>query len=96
MREKTTMTEFLARWHAIVNYRTDNGTVAVDHHLEEIKDLHDLVEQGPHWDTIEKIEIVRIDHCTSDKLTVEQDRELVESWKRQGIWDVVQRLLRPE
>lgn len=60
------------RWQATVYYRTANGTVDIVHELSEIVDLHDLVESGPHWDTIEKIEVIRINHISSETLTVEQ------------------------
>lgn len=59
------------RWRATVNYRTEAGTVDVVHDLSEIRDLHDLIENGPHWDTIEQIVIVRINHVTDTNLTVE-------------------------
>lgn len=51
----------LKRWRAIVNYRLETGTVAdVEHELEELCELHDLVERGPHWDAIVDIRIVRL------------------------------------
>lgn len=59
------------RWKAVIFYRTDNGIVDVEHELLELADIHDRVEAGPHWDCIEKIEIVRINHRTSPTLTVE-------------------------
>jgi hypothetical protein len=65
-----------ARWQATVYYRTDNGTVDVQHLLGELRDLHGFVEAGPHWDTIQRIEIVRIDHCEAADLTVEQSAAL--------------------
>lgn len=49
----------MTRWTAIINYRTNSGTVDVTHDLEELSDLHDVVERGPHWDTIECIVITR-------------------------------------
>lgn len=61
---------FNPRWQATVHYRTDSGIVDVVHGLEEIGDLQELVEIGPHWDTIERIEIVRALAVPSD-LTVE-------------------------
>lgn len=64
------------RWKATVYYRTANGTVDVEHELEELADIHDRVEAGPHWDTVEKIEIVRINHVDSATLTVEQAAQL--------------------
>lgn len=48
------------RWHAVVTYRTKNGPNPVEHDLAELADLHNLVERGPHWDTIEEIKITRI------------------------------------
>jgi len=64
------------RWHAIVAYRSDFGTVDVGHDLREIADIHQIIERGPHWDTIQKIEIFRVNHCTSDALTVEQAEKM--------------------
>ena len=64
------------RWQAAIYYRTDHGTVDVVHELEELADIHNLVEAGPHWDCVEKIEIIRINHNTSDTLTVEQAEKL--------------------
>jgi hypothetical protein len=42
------------RCHAVVHYR-ENGAPDVEHDLEELGELHDLIEHGPHWDTIERI-----------------------------------------
>lgn len=61
-----------ARWRATVHYRTDGGLLDVEHWLEELGDIHDLVERGPHWDSIARIEIERVNHCDSSTLTVEQ------------------------
>ena len=66
----------LARWHATVTYRTDAGPLDVPMLLREIWDLHDRIEQGPHWDTIEKIEIIRVNHIDSPTLTIEQAEEM--------------------
>lgn len=65
----------LVRWIATVFYRTELGLVDVQHDLGEIEELQDLVEAGPHWDTIEKIQIVRADGCDR-KLTVEEAERL--------------------
>lgn len=61
-----------ARWRAVVHYRSDNGTVDVEHFLAELEDLQLIVERGPHWDTVERIEIFRVNHNTSQSLTVEE------------------------
>lgn len=66
----------LTRWRATANYRTEAGTVDVVHDLDELADLHDLIEAGPHWDTIEQILIVRVDHSTAADLTVERAERL--------------------
>ncbi|MGM4987382.1 hypothetical protein [Tardiphaga sp. 841_E9_N1_2] len=60
------------RWQATIHYRTDAGIVDVEHRVSELHEIHDLVERGPHWDTVEKIEVIRINHIDSAALTVEQ------------------------
>ena len=50
--------------------------LAVEMFLREIEDLHDRIELGPHWDTVELIEIRRVNHTDSAKLTLEQAEEL--------------------
>ena len=55
-----------------MHYRTENGAPEVVHDLEELGELHDLIERGPHWDTIARIEVLRVNHCTATDLTVKQ------------------------
>ena len=64
------------RWIATVYYRSDHGTVDVAHQLSELEELHDVVERGPHWDTIVEIRIARAEHVTADTLTVERAEKL--------------------
>jgi hypothetical protein len=64
----------MTRWKATVTYRTDAGPNEVIHDLAEIRDLHDLVERGPHWDTIVDIKIVRAGTPVDRSLTVEAAR----------------------
>ncbi len=66
----------MIRWKVKVIYRTDDGPLDVDHDLEELSYLHDLVERGPHWDTIVRIEITRINHSEAVDLTVEGAKKL--------------------
>ena len=66
----------LIRWRAVEHYRTETGTVYAEHHLEELEELHDYIDLGPHWDTIEKIEVFRINHVSDEKLTVERALKL--------------------
>lgn len=63
------------RWLATVFYRADAGLIDVCHDIEEIEDLHDIIERGPDWNCIERIEIVLLRNTTPG-LTVEQSREL--------------------
>ena len=46
------------RWIATVTYRGDLGEIDNEFHIEELSELHDLVELGPDWNCIERIEIV--------------------------------------
>lgn len=66
----------MRRWLAEITYRTDNGPLMVPHDLAEISDLQALVERGPHWDTIDLIQIFRVNHNTADDLTVEAAEKL--------------------
>ena len=45
------------RWVAVVYYRTTNGMLDVEHQIEELDMLHDLIERGPDFNAIERIEI---------------------------------------
>ena len=61
-----------ARWHAVVQYRTGTETPKnVEVYLEEICDIHDHIERGPHWDTVEIVKIRRINHIASPNLNSE-------------------------
>lgn len=60
------------RWQATVVYRSELGLVDLVHDITEIADLHALVENGPHFDTVARIEIARINHIVGEHLTVEQ------------------------
>jgi hypothetical protein len=40
----------------VVSYLTGGEPLAVEMFLREIEDLHDRIELGPHWDTVEFIE----------------------------------------
>lgn len=60
-----------ARWKATIYYRSNTtGIVDVEHGIEELEELHDIVERGPDWNTIDRIEIV-LDRKTSDGMTIE-------------------------
>ena len=47
------------RWRATVAYRSaELGEIEVEHFFEEIEELDGLVEAGPDWNAIARIEIV--------------------------------------
>lgn len=64
------------RWQATIVYRTNSGPVDTVHTVNELEEIADLVERGPHWDTVIKIEITRINHNESETLTIEQAARL--------------------
>ena len=66
----------LARWKATVFYRTEAGLLDVKMFLDELCDLHDRIEQGPHWDTIASIVVERMNHDEWPDLTIEQSEKL--------------------
>lgn len=59
------------RWQAVVHYRSETGLVDVAHDIEEIADLHDLIERGPDWRAIDRIEF-RLIRTDEPGLTIEQ------------------------
>ena len=64
-----------ANWKAVVYYRTEGGLVDVPHDIGELGDIEILVERGPHWDAIDRIEITRTSR-SYETLTIEQAQEL--------------------
>lgn len=47
-----------ARWNVTAYYRSEAGEIDVVHPLEELADLPALVEAGPHWSALVRIEIL--------------------------------------
>jgi hypothetical protein len=72
------MTENLKpiRWLATVTYRTDSGPTEVDHAFQELGELADIIEAGPNWFAIVKIEILLQDKTLLPGLTVEGAEKL--------------------
>lgn len=58
------------RWAVTINYLTASGVLDVRHEVEEIEDVHGLVERGPDWNAIDSIVITL--QRTTGRLTVEQ------------------------
>ena len=67
----STATAGAARWRALIRYRSRRGAVTKECWLAELEDLHDVVELGPHWDTIELIEVFKVNHSDDPALTLE-------------------------
>lgn len=65
-----------ARWKATIYYRSDDlGLVDVEHGIEELDELQDIVERGPNWNTIDRI-VVTLDRVIHADLTLEQAGEV--------------------
>lgn len=58
------------RWKAVIEYRTDNGIVDVEHNFEEVEELHDIIERGPNWNCMERC-IITLNRVLTPGLTVE-------------------------
>lgn len=41
----------------MVACRSESGLTEVNHYFEQLEDLHDIIERGPNWNTIETIVI---------------------------------------
>lgn len=63
------------RWVATCYYRTTDGLLDVDHGFQELFELHDIIERGPDWHTLDRIE-VRMRRNDTPDLTIEQARDL--------------------
>jgi len=61
----------MKRWLATIYYRSDAGGVDVDHDIEELEELHDIVERGPDWNTIDKI-VVTLARKADERMTIEE------------------------
>lgn len=47
----------LKRWRAEAHYKTESGLVTFKHEFDELDELHDLIEAGPDWTTVDRIEV---------------------------------------
>jgi hypothetical protein len=57
------------RWICTVAYRTHGGLLQVEHALEELSLLHGIIEDGPGFYTIDRIEVRT---AASSTMTIEQ------------------------
>lgn len=61
----------LPRWTVTAFYRTANGLLDVEHHIEELEELQAMIERGPDWYTLDRIEI-RLTDQTAPKVLAAQ------------------------
>jgi len=61
------------RWKADLEYRSEEGGHMLTVYFEEISELSEIIELGPHWDTLLKC-VVTINQPSDDipRLTIEQ------------------------
>jgi hypothetical protein len=60
-----------ARWRVVIYYRSAAGLIDVEHGVEELSEIEALVECGPDWNSINRIEVT-LDRVSHAALTVEQ------------------------
>lgn len=66
-----------ARWKAVLTYRTADGISARTHFFEEILELHDIIEKGPHWSClVDCIVLLNRTSAGVAGLTIEEAYEL--------------------
>ena len=69
------------QWIADVTYRTKKGPVDVRHHMEELLELHELIERGPSFLCIEDISIRYVSPIGTPGMTVEDEKKNLKSPK---------------
>ena len=40
------------RWIVTITYRVATGTTEVEHHVEELDDIAEIIERGPDWNSV--------------------------------------------
>lgn len=66
-----------SRWAATVRYRlNDDAYTEAVHGMEELTELADIIERGPHWDTIIGIEVRLTRPSERGDLTVDEALQL--------------------
>lgn len=58
------------RWIAVATYNSEVGPVDVTHDIEELEDLQSIIEAGPDWNSLMKIEVTlsrKLYDCTVEE-----------------------------
>jgi hypothetical protein len=63
------------RWHVDRTYRSEQGPIMVENDVEELSEVHHLVERGPDWNTLIEIRIT-LNRVSHPGLTVEATENL--------------------
>lgn len=61
-------------WRATIEYLAESGPVDVEYFFDDIVELPDIIERGPHYHSIIKCTVVPV--LTGRRLTVEAATEL--------------------
>lgn len=70
------------RWRFEAHYRTDDGGEIITGDFQELVDLHQIIESGPNWSGLDKIEIT-MNH--DDGRTVEDHMADIEAMDREDL-----------
>jgi len=60
----------MKRWKAVDTYKLATGPVDVEHDIEELDEIADLIERGPDWNSLIDIRITllnRLYDCTVEE-----------------------------
>lgn len=61
-----------ARWKVTLVYRSENGPVDVEHDVEELDEIADLIEAGPDWNALIEGRFTLNRRHEAENYTVEQ------------------------
>lgn len=59
------------RWKATATYRTETGPLVIEHDIEELDELADLIEASHDWNALEDIRITLAERSHPDGWTIE-------------------------
>lgn len=60
----------MKRWKAVATYNSEAGPVDIEHDIEELDEIADLIERGPDWNSLIDIRITlanRLYDCTVEE-----------------------------
>jgi hypothetical protein len=66
------MKETQKRWRAVATYLSEKGDVDVEHFLEELADIDDVIERGPNWYALKDI-VITLNCAERERITLEHE-----------------------